>query len=102
MSDAGPLADRAIFVVNNIYPKRTISAEQIEEHLGIKVGLEVPYDGENCLRAVNEGHPLMSIARRSPTALAIRRLAEITSEIQVEQEISQPQKKGRLGGLLRR
>jgi pilus assembly protein CpaE len=102
MSEAGPLADRAIFVVNDIYPKRTITPEQIEEHLGIRIGLEVPYDGENFMRAVNEGQPLLSIARRSPAANAIRRLAEMTSETRLDDELIQPQKKGRLGGLLRR
>jgi pilus assembly protein CpaE len=102
ISEVGPLADRATFVVNDVYPRRTIAAEQIEEHLGIKVGLAVPYDGENCLRAINEGHPLISIAPRSPTATAIRRLAEMASEIQLVQDLAQPQKKGRLSGLLRR
>ncbi len=102
MSEAGPLADRAIFVVNDIYPKRTISPDQIEEHLGIRIGLEIPYDGENFLRAVNEGQPLMSIARRSPAAAAIRKLAEMTAETRVDDDYGTPQKKGRLGGLLRR
>jgi pilus assembly protein CpaE len=103
MSDAGALADRVLFVVNDIYPRRTIAPEQIEEHLGIKITLEIPYDGENFLRAVNEGQPLMTLARRSPAAAQIRRLAELTADGRVEDEVSPPpQRRGRLGGLLRR
>jgi pilus assembly protein CpaE len=102
MSEAGPIADRAIFVVNNIYAKPTIQAEQIEEHLGIRVSLEIPYDGENFLRAVNEGQPLMSLARRSPGAAAIRRLAELTAETRLDDEPMPAQRRGLFRGLLGR
>lgn len=54
LSEMGNAADRATFVVNDIYPKSSISADQIEEHLSIRVRLTVPYDSENFLRAVNE------------------------------------------------
>ena len=69
MSDVGALTDKTMFVLNEIYPRPTITAEQIEEHLGIRISLEVPYDGDNFLRAVNEGQPLVSLARRSPAAV---------------------------------
>jgi pilus assembly protein CpaE len=95
MSEAGAMTDKTMFVINEIYPKPTISAEQIEEHLGIRISLEVPYDGENFLRGVNEGQPLISLARRSPAAAAIKRLAEMTAETRLEDELVAPARKGR-------
>jgi pilus assembly protein CpaE len=102
LSEMGNAADRTTFVVNDIYPKSSISGEQIEEHLTIKVGLTVPYDSENFLRAINEGQPITSLARRSAAAAALRRLAEIVSENDDDQVSAAPRKKGRLGGFLGR
>ena len=102
LSESGTAADRALFVVNQIHPKAMIGAEQIEEHLGIKVGLEIPYDGENFLKAVNEGQPLVNIAHRSPAAAALRKLAgELTTGTPVGDGV-QPQRRGRFRGLLGR
>jgi pilus assembly protein CpaE len=101
MSEAGSLTDKTMFVLNQIYPKASIGAEQIEEHLGIRISLEVPYDGENFLRSVNEGQPLMSLARRSPAAAAIKRLAELTAETRLEDDLIPPARRGRLRGFLR-
>ncbi|MEX2546191.1 MAG: response regulator [Chloroflexota bacterium] len=102
LSEAGTAADRSFFVVNQIYPKPMIGAEQIEEHLGIKVGLEIPYDGENFLKAVNEGQPLVNAAHRSAAAAAIRRLAAQLSTDSAEGEVTQPQRRGLFRGLLGR
>ena len=102
LSEMGSAADRTVFVVNDIYPRSSISAEQIEEHLTIKVGMTVPYDGENFLRAVNEGQPVVSLARRSAAAAALRRLAEMLADTGAEDGQAKPHKRGRLGGLLGR
>jgi Flp pilus assembly CpaE family ATPase len=80
-----------------------IGPDQIEEHLGIKVGADIPYDGEGFIKAVNEGQPLVHTARRSAPAVAIRRLAEQLSEItSVEAEVAPPQKRGLFRGILGR
>jgi pilus assembly protein CpaE len=102
LSEQGSAADRSIFVVNQIYPKSMIGGEQIEEHLGIKVGLEIPYDGENFLKAINEGQPLVNSAHRSPAAASLRRLAGQLTEVSSESEIVQPQRRGLFRGLLGR
>jgi pilus assembly protein CpaE len=102
MSEMGHAADRTTFVVNDIYPKSSISADQIEEHLSIKVSQTVPYDSENFLRAVNEGQPIYSLARRSAATASIRRLAEMLSENEQDAIATAPRKKGRLGGFLGR
>ena len=98
----GPLAERTIFVLNEIYAKPTITAEQIEEHLGVQISIQVPFDGENFMRAVNEGQPLVSLARRSAAATAIKHLAELTAETRSDDEPSAPKRRGLLGGLLGR
>jgi pilus assembly protein CpaE len=102
MSDAGSAAERTFFVVNDIYPKTSITGDQIEEHLGIKVGLAVPYDSENFLRAVNEGQPIVSLARRSAATAAIKRLAEQLSVASIDVPEVRPARRGLLGGLLGR
>jgi pilus assembly protein CpaE len=103
LSDMGGAADRAIFVINEIYPKTPITADQIEEHVGVKVSLQVPYDSENFLRAVNEGQPLVGMARRSAAATALKKLAELLAETGAEGGEVRATKKGRrLGGLLGR
>jgi len=102
MSDTGGAVERTLFVVNDIYPRTSIGGDQIEEHLGIKVGLTVPYDGENFLRAVNEGQPIVSLARRSAASAALKRLAEAVAETGAEDGAAKPQRRGRFGGLLGR
>jgi pilus assembly protein CpaE len=102
LSENGSATDRAIFVVNDIYPKQMITGEQIEEHLGVKVGAEIAYDGENFLKAINEGQPLVSIARRSAPAAGLRKLAEQLSDGAVSAVEVEPQRRGRFRGLLGR
>lgn len=102
LSEMGNAADRTTFVVNDLYPKSSISADQIEEHLSIRVGLAVPYDSENFLRAINEGQPIVSLSRRSHATAALRKLAEMLADNDIDDGAARRQKKGRLGGLLGR
>ncbi|MEP7158194.1 MAG: hypothetical protein ABI797_02110 [Chloroflexota bacterium] len=103
LSDMGGAADRAIFVINEIYPKTPITADQIEEHVGVKVSQHVPYDSENFLRAVNEGQPLVLAARRSAAATSLKKLAEVLAETGADNGEGRPSKKGRrFGGILGR
>jgi Flp pilus assembly CpaE family ATPase len=99
LSEMGNAADRTVFVVNDIYPKSSITADQIEEHLTIKVGLTVPYDSENFLRAVNEGQPIVALARRSAATASLKRLAEMLSENNDDETAAAARKRGRRGGL---
>ena len=102
VSEMGGAVDRTTFVVNDIYPKSSITADQIEEHLSIRIGLTVPYDSENFLRAINEGQPVVLHARRSSAVAALRKLAEMLADNDVDDGAPRPPKKGRLGGLLGR
>jgi pilus assembly protein CpaE len=103
LSESGSATDRAMFVVNQVHARQMISGDQIEEHLGIKIGLEVPYDGEGFLKAVNEGQPLVTMAHRSNATTALRRLATQLTNGQVEVVASPAQgKTSRFKGLLSR
>ncbi|HUG48299.1 MAG TPA: AAA family ATPase [Candidatus Limnocylindria bacterium] len=95
--------ERTLFVLNHIFPRQMVTAEQIQEHLGVKVGLEIPYDPELYLTAANEGQPIMNSAPRSPQAAAMRRLAAILrGEEAAPENGGTAARKSRLGGLLKR
>jgi pilus assembly protein CpaE len=102
ISESGKAVDRAVFVVNEIYAHPMIGPSQIEEHLGIKVGIDVPYDGDNFIKAVNEGQPLILSAHRTPAAAAIRKLAGLLTDEPPEPEETPQRKRSLLGGLLGR
>lgn len=102
ISESGKAVDRAVFVVNEIHAHPMIGAGQIEEHLGIKVTVDVPYDGEHFIKAVNEGQPLILSAHRTPAAAAIRKLAGLLTDEQQETEQAPQRRRGLLGGLLNR
>jgi pilus assembly protein CpaE len=103
LSESGSATDRATFVVNQVYPRQMIDGEQIEEHLGIKVGMEIPYDGENFLKAVNEGQPLVAFGHRSSATAALRKLATQLTNGEVEAVTLPAQgRTGRFKGLLSR
>jgi pilus assembly protein CpaE len=105
MAETGPIVERTVFVINQIYPKATFDTEPIEAHLAIKVGLEIPYDGDNFLKAANEGQPLLLAAPRSAAAQAIQRLAQKLSNGGAPDEEKAPRREkrgGLLGGLIGR
>ena len=90
-------------MVNQIYPRLMIDGEQIEEHLGIKIGMEIPYDGDGFLKAVNEGQPLVTFQHRSNATAAIRKLATQLTDGEVEAVAVPAQgRSGRFKGLLGR
>ena len=62
----------------------------------------VAKDVVNVTFRINEGQPLVSLARRSAAAAALRRLAEMLADTGAEDGQARPHKRGRLGGLLGR
>ncbi len=101
IADSGTLSDRLVFVLNQVFARPMLSAEQIEENLGVKFALQIPYSDRLFLQAVNEGQPLLTAAPRSPQAAQIRRLAGLLlGEAQTEAGEAEP--RGRLGTFRRR
>jgi pilus assembly protein CpaE len=103
LSDGEADTERTLFVLNSTVPRQMVTAQQVEEHLGVTIALEVPYDAELFLTAANEGRPIISEAPRSPQAQAFRRLAGLLlgQTDGPDTEIAQG-RRGRLGGLLKR
>jgi pilus assembly protein CpaE len=107
INESEGLASRAIFVLNNTYARQTVTAEQIQEHLGVPIAIEIPYDPELYLTAANEGQPVLLAAPRSAPAGAIRQMAAMLrghadgAAGNAEGDKPQPKRRG-LGGLLRR
>ena len=103
LSEGETATDRTLFVLNNLFARQVVSAEQIAEHLAVQIALEVPYDPELFLTAANEGNPIMARAPRSAQAQAFRRLAGmLRGDVELPADGQAQQRKGRLGGLLKR
>jgi pilus assembly protein CpaE len=104
MADAGVLGEQTSYLLNEPHAHGAIEQPDIERHLHVEVSLRVPHDGENCMRAVNEGKPISLLAPRSPVTAALRRLVElIEGREAVEADgAAAERRRGRLGGLLRR
>jgi pilus assembly protein CpaE len=105
LNDAGALGEQMRFVLNQPFAHGAIDREDIERHLVVPLALQVPYDGENSIRAANSGQPISELAPRSAMADALRKLSALVSEQQGGQPAEQhdtERRSGRLGGLLRR
>lgn len=103
LSEGETVTDRTLFVMNHLFARQVVSADQIGEHLAVKIALEVPHDGELFQTAANEGEPIMTRAPRSPQAQAFRRLAAmLRGEAEAAADSADQPRKGRLGGLLKR
>jgi pilus assembly protein CpaE len=103
LSEGETDTERTLFVLNSTVPHQMVTAQQIEEHLGVTVALEVPYDAELFLTAANEGQPVISAAPRSAQAQAFRRLAGLLLGQTDDPDSATVQgRRGRLGSLLKR
>jgi len=101
IADSGTLSDRIVFVLNQLFARPMLSAEQIEENLGVKFALQIPYSDRLFLQAVNEGQPLLTAAPRSPQAAQIRRLAGLLLG-EEQQEAGEAEPRRRRGAFRRR
>ena len=63
------------YVLNEIFARELLRLSHIEEALGTKVALTIPYDPFAFLKSVNEGVPLVEGSPRTPAADQLRRLA---------------------------
>jgi pilus assembly protein CpaE len=76
LNEAGTVAAKTMFVLNNTFGREILKLRDVEQALGTKVGAELPYDPFLYLKAVNEGVPIVAGAPRSPAA---ERLAKLSS-----------------------
>ena len=75
LNEAGTVAAKTMFVLNNTFGREILKLRDVEQALGTKVGAELPYDPFLYLKAVNEGVPIVLGAPRSPAAERLVRLS---------------------------
>ena len=63
-------------MLNNLFGREILKLRDVEQALGTKVEIELPYDPFLYLKAVNEGVPIVLGAPRSPAA---ERLVKLSS-----------------------
>jgi pilus assembly protein CpaE len=89
------------FVLNQIYSREILRLRDVEDALGTKIALTLPYDAFVFLRSVNEGVPVVIGAPRSPAAVQLKRLVDQLAGLQAPEAVAERRSKG-LRALLNR
>lgn len=89
------------YVLNQIFAREILRPKDIEEALGTKIALTVPYDAFSFLKSVNEGVPVVIGAPRSAAAEQLSRLAARLTGVEVAGAPAERRAKG-LGALFGR
>ena len=76
MGEAGTIATKSTFVLNNLFAREILKLRDVESFLGAKMAVELPYDPFLYLKAVNEGVPIVTGAAHS---VAAERLVKLSS-----------------------
>jgi pilus assembly protein CpaE len=88
LGEAGTVAPKSMFVLNNTFGREILKLRDVEAGLSTKVALELPYDPFLYLKAVNEGVPIVLGAPRSP---AVERLTRLSSLVFGADGVSVPE-----------
>ena len=104
LSEAGTVAAKSTFVLNNQFAREILRLRDVETALGTRVASELPYDPFLYLKAVNEGVPIVLGAPRSLPAERLEKLAATAFGMDgvTVPEAQAPKKSSRFGGLIRR
>lgn len=89
------------YVLNEIFARELLRPADIEEALGTKVALTIPYDSFAFLKSVNEGIPVVTGAAKTPAAEALSRFAARLAGVSANLPAQDRKGKG-LGGLFGR
>jgi pilus assembly protein CpaE len=103
LNDTGSTMSKGLFVLNNLFPKEPLRAQDLEVALGTKIATDLPYDPLVYVKAINEGVPVIIGAPKSAAADKLSRLAGMAlAGESAAAEGSQSERRRGLGGLLRR
>jgi pilus assembly protein CpaE len=103
LNDTGSAMTKAIFVLNNMFPKEPLRSGDVETALGTHIALELPYDPLLYVKAINEGVPVVVSAPKSSAADRLSRLATMAlAGDKAEAESTHSERRRGFGGLLRR
>jgi pilus assembly protein CpaE len=75
LSEAGTVAAKSTFVLNNTFGREILKLRDVESALGTKIEMELPYDPFLYLKAVNEGSPIVVGAPNSAPASRLMALS---------------------------
>ncbi|MBA2718749.1 MAG: AAA family ATPase [Chloroflexi bacterium] len=98
LGEAGTVAPKSTFVLNNTFGREILKLRDVEAGLGTKVAIELPYDPFLYLKAVNEGVPIVLGAPRSVAAERLTKLSSLAfaaDGVVVPQEASERKSGGR-------
>jgi pilus assembly protein CpaE len=75
LNEAGTVADKSTFILNNMFGREILKLRDVESALGMKIETELPYDPFLYLKAVNEGIPIVLGAPQSVAAARLTALS---------------------------
>jgi pilus assembly protein CpaE len=75
LEDAGSIGSKATFVLNHMFARDFLKPRDIENALGQRIEVDLPYDAFVYLKAANEGNPVVLGAPRTPAALQLAKLS---------------------------
>ena len=93
LADTTPLRARTLLVINHVFPKELLKTRDVENLLRAKPAAEIPYTEVEMIRSVNEGVPLVMSRPSTPTALAMRRLAQAVIGIEQPQAVTKQERR---------
>lgn len=103
LNDTSSVMTKAIYVLNNMFPREPLRTPDVETALGTKITLDLPYDPLLYVKAINEGVPLTVGSPKSSAAERMSRIATTAlAGDRGNREVSQHERRRGLGGLLRR
>ncbi|MFL5645927.1 MAG: AAA family ATPase [Chloroflexota bacterium] len=101
LGESGSVGMKSTFVLNNLFARDILKLRDVENFLGSKVAIELPYDAFLYLKAANEGVPIVTGSPRSIAAERFVRLSQIAFGEEGTKAAAAPVQK-KSGGLFRR
>jgi len=75
-NESGSVVAKTLFVLNNLFVREILKLRDVENGLGARIAIDLPYDPFLYLKAVNEGIPLVRGAART---LIAERFAQVAA-----------------------
>ena len=97
LNEAGPRVAEPTIVVNEIYALQTLTPGDIENALGRRVAIRMPYDPLLYLRAANQGTPVFAAAPTSQPARRYDQLAAILLGEDAPAAVTEQRRRGLAG-----
>ncbi len=97
LNENGSSVPEATIVVNEIYALQTLTPGDIENALGRRIAIRIPYDPLLYLRAANQGTPVFAAAPTSQPARRYDQLAAILLGEDAPTAVAEPRRRGLAG-----